>query len=155
MHFRDKFKGQYTDKTISQHLRQEVHSVVDAYLNRNFKKLEILQQASDGRLYRRRHIKTEHVVFSAILYDYANKNETNLLQLREMAERAGAPGVLFSMDEPTLRKVVEKIHEQGWIRYETTHNLDQARLKEDFTALDFLKAYYQNENPVPSGDRKS
>ncbi|HUU81211.1 MAG TPA: hypothetical protein VMW90_07165, partial [Acidobacteriota bacterium] len=73
----------------------------------------------------------------------------------EIAERAGAPGVLFSMDEPTLRKVVEKIHEQGWIRYETTHNLDQARLKEDFTALDFLKAYYQNENPVPSGDRKS
>jgi len=154
-YFREEFAGLYTEKTISQHLRQEVRSVVDAYLNRNFKKLEILQQASDGRLYRRRHINTEHVVFSAILYDYANRNETNLLQLREMVERAGAPGVLFSMDEPTLRKVVEKIHEKGWIRYETTHNLDQARLKEDFTALDFLKAYYQNENPVPSGDRKS
>ena len=154
-YFRKEFAGQYTDRTISKHLREEVRFVVDAYLNRNFKKLEILQQASDGRLYRRRHINTEHVVFSAILYDYANKNETNLLQLREIAERAGAPGVLFSMDEPTLRKVVEKIHEQGWIRYETTHNLDQARLKEDFTALDFLKAYYQNENPVPSGDRKS
>lgn len=49
-YFREKLKYQYTDKTISKHLREEVRFVVDAYINRNFKKLEILQQASDGIL---------------------------------------------------------------------------------------------------------
>ena len=151
MHFRDKFKGQYTDKTISQHLRQEVRFVVDAYLNRNFKKLEILQQASDGILYRRRPINTEPVVFSAVLYDYARNNEAHLLQLRELAERPGTPGVIFAMDELTLRQTVELLHERGWVRYESTHNLDQVRLKEGFEALDFLKAYYVTGAPKRSG----
>ena len=48
---RNVFSSQYSDKTLSQHLRQEIHVVVDAYLNRNFKKLEILfQNSSDFRL---------------------------------------------------------------------------------------------------------
>lgn len=150
-YFRDEFKGQYTDKTISKHLRQEVRFVVDAYLNRNFKKLEILQQASDGILYTRRHINTEPVVFSAILYDYARKNEAHLLQIRELSERPGTPGVIFSMDEPTLRQKVELLHERGWVRYESTHNLDQVRLREGFETLDFLKAYYETGEPKASG----
>ncbi|MBN1546049.1 MAG: DUF4007 family protein [Syntrophaceae bacterium] len=150
-YFRDEFKGQYTDKTISKHLRQEVWFVVDAYLNRNFKKLEILQQASDGILYPRRHINTESLVFSAILYDFARNNNTHLLQIRELSDRPGTPGVIFSMDEPTLRQKVELLHERGWVRYESTHNLNQVRLKEGFEALDFLKAYYKTGEPKPSG----
>lgn len=150
MHFRKEFAGHYTDKTISKHLREEVRFVVDAYLNRNFKKLEILQQASDGILYRRRHINTEPVVFSAVLYDYARNNEARLFQLRDLTERPGTPGVIFAMDEPTLRQAVELLHERGWVRYESTHNLDQVRLKEGFEALDFLKAYYQAGDPKPS-----
>ncbi len=148
---RNEFKGQYTDKTISKHLREEVRFIVDAYLNRNFKKLEILQQASDGILYRKRHINIEPLVFSAVLYDNASKSDAHLLQIKELSESPGTPGVIFAMDEPTLRQKLELLHECGWIRYESTHNLDQVRLKDGFEALDFLKAYYETGEPTPSG----
>ena len=148
-HLRDAFAGQYTDRTIGKHLREEVRFVVDAYLNRNFKKLELLHQTSDGRLYVRRYITADPLVFSSILYDYANKRESNLLQVVALTERPGSPGRLFAMDDPTIRKVVEQLHEKGWVRYEGTHNLDQIRLREGFTALEFLKAYYEDREPCP------
>jgi len=148
-HFQKEFAGQYTDRTISKHLREEVRFVVDAYLNRNFKKLRILQQASDGRLYERRYINVDPLVFSSTLYDYADKRETKLLQVMALTDRPGSPGRLFAMDDPTIRKVVEQLHEKGWVHYEGTHNLDQIRLREGFTALEFLKAYYEDREPCP------
>jgi hypothetical protein len=146
-YLRDAFAGQYTDRTIGKHLREEVRFVVDAYLNRNFKKLELLHQTSDGRLYARRYITIDPLVFSSILYDYADKRETKLLQVMALTEKPGSPGRLFAMDDPTIRKVVEQLHEKGWVHYEGTHNLDQIRLREGFTALEFLKAYYEEREP--------
>ena len=148
-HLRDAFAGQYTDRTIGKHLREEVRFVVDAYLNRNFKTLERLQPTSDGRLYERRYINVDPLVFSSILYDYADKRETKLLQVMALTDRPGSPGRLFAMDDPTIRKVVEQLHEKGWVHYEGTHNLDQIRLREGFTALEFLKAYYEDREPCP------
>ena len=143
---RNSLSGQYTDRTIGKHLQQEVRFVIDAYLNRNFKKLEILQQHSDGRLYRRRHLHVEPPILCAMIYDYAAGRGESLLQVREIAEAEGSPSLLFGFDGTTFRQAVELLHENGWLRYESTHNLDQIRLKEDFSALAFLKRYY--EGPV-------
>ncbi len=143
---RNSLSGQYTDRTIGKHLREEVRFVIDAYLNRNFKKLEILQQHSDGRLYRRRHLHMEPPILCAMIYDYAADRGESLLQVREIADVEGSPSLLFGFDETTFRQAIELLHENGWLRYESTHNLDQIRLKEDFTALTFLKRYY--EGPV-------
>ncbi len=148
-YLRSALAGKYTDRTMGKHLQQEVRFVVDAYLNRNFKKLELLHQTSDGRLYERRYINIDPLVFSSILYDYADKRETKLLQVTALTDRPGSPGRLFAMDDPTIRKVVEQLHEKGWVHYEGTHNLDQIRLREGFTALEFLKAYYEDREPCP------
>ncbi len=137
------FSSQYSDKTLSQHLRQEIHVVIDAYLNRNFKKLEMLQQHSDGRLYRRSHLHVEPLILCAMIYDYAAGRGESLLQVREIAEAEGSPSLVFGFDETTFRRAIELLHENGWLRYESTHNLDQIRLKEDFSALAFLKRYYE------------
>jgi len=146
---RNSLSGQYTDRTIGKHLQQEVRFVIDAYLNRNFKKLEILQQHSDGRLYRRRHLHVEPPILCAMIYDYAAGHGESLLQVREIAEAEGSPSLLFGFDETTFRQAIEPLHENGWLRYESTHNLDQIRLKEDYSAAAFLKRYY--EDPVEKG----
>ncbi|MCK4815464.1 DUF4007 family protein [bacterium] len=146
-YLRSALAGKYTDRTMGKHLQQEVRFVIDAYLNRNFKKLELLHQTSDGRLYARRYITIDPLVFSSILYDYADKRETKLLQVMALTDRPGSPGRLFAMDDPTIRSVVEQLHEKGWVHYEGTHNLDQIRLREGFTALEFLKAYYEEREP--------
>ena len=150
-YLRNAFAGKYTDRTIGKHLYEEVRFVVDAYLNRNFKKLELLHQTPDGILYRRRYTNLDPLVFSAMLYDYGLKQGTNVLQVVDLVRTEGTPGILFAMDEATLRQLVEDLHQHGWVRYEGTHNLDQIRLKEDFRALDFLTAYYKGADPQPGG----
>ena len=141
---RNAFSGQYTDGTLGKHLHEEVRFIVDAYLNRNFKKLEILQQHSDGRLYRRRHLQVQPAIFSAMIYDYAAVRGERLLQVRNIAEAAGSPPLLFGFDETTLQQAIERLHENGWVRYESTHNLDQVRLRDGSSALTFLKLYYED-----------
>ena len=147
-HLRGMLAGQYTERTIGKHLQEEVRFVADAYLNRNFSRLELLYRSSDGRISRRRYARPDRRVFAAILYDYAMAHATRLLQVKGLWETAGAPGFLFALDQDALRIILEALHEKGWIRFESTHNLDQVRLKSEFTWLHFLSAYYEDREPL-------
>lgn len=138
---------QYTDRTVGKHLHEEVRFVVDAYLKGNFKKLEILYQSTDGLLFRKRRLAVVPVVFCAMMYDYAAGRGENLLQVREVGEAKGSPPFLFGFDETTFRQAIEFLHENGWLRYESTHNLDQVRLRDGLSALSLLKSYYENPTP--------
>ena len=50
-------------------------------------------------------------------------------------------------DPVDMIKLVEGLHDRGWLRYETTHNLDQIRLKPGFSAIEFLTAHFENREP--------
>ena len=142
--------GQYTDRTIGKHLREEVRFVSDAYLNRNFKKLGILHGASDGRLYRRRATELTPKILTAMIYDFSRRAETDLIQIDVLMTQPGSPGMLFAMERETLREMVEALHRNGWVRYEFTHNLDQIRVQTGLSPVDFITAYYEDADPVPS-----
>jgi len=144
---REIYADQYTKRTIGKHLQQEVRFVLDAYLDRNFKRIEILHTTSDDMIYQRRHANVEPLIFAAILYDYAEEQQTKLLQISDLIQNPGAPGLLFGLDRESLRQIIEGLHEKGWIRYESTHNLDQIRLRSDFNSLEFLTAYYESREP--------
>ena len=149
---RDALAGQYTDRTIGKHLTEEVRFVADAYLERNFRKLELIYQDSKELLHRRRYLDPDLRVMAAILYDYADKQQSKLLQVNDLTSSPGSPGVVFALDEGTLGQLVEKLHESGWVRYESRHDLDQVRLRDEFSPLDFLSAYYEEREPVMSED---
>ena len=142
-YLRNTLSGQYTDRTMGKHLREEVRFVVDAYLNGNFKKLGMLLQDGAGLLYRRPHLPLESLILCAMLYDYAASRNATLLQVSEIADAEGAPARLFGMDEKVFRQAIENLHENGLLRYESTHTLDQIRLREGFSALALLRQYYE------------
>jgi len=148
---RDLFRGQYTDRTIGKHLHEEVRFVADAYLARNFKKLQLLYEGVDGKIARRRHAEPQPEMLAAMLYDYGERQKTRLLQVNELVELPGTPGLLVAMDEGTLRERLEDLHGRGWVRLETTHNLNQVRLLEGFGAVAFLSAFYEQRTPVKAG----
>jgi DNA-binding transcriptional regulator PaaX len=79
-----------------------------------------------------------------MIYDYAAVRGERLLQVRNLAEATGSPALLFGFDETTLQQAIERLHENGWVRYESTHNLDQVRLRDGSSALTFLKLYYED-----------
>ncbi|MCK5682190.1 DUF4007 family protein [bacterium] len=147
-YFRGKLKGQYSDKTIRDHVPKEIRFVIDAYMERNFSKLELLQRSSDEQLYLRRYTQFAPLVLSAMIYDFCTAKETHLFQVGEMAVSPGSPAVIFGLDTALFRLQIEGLHDRGWLRYETTHNLDQIRLKPGFSALEFLTAYFAGCEPL-------
>lgn len=144
---RNKLAGLYSNRTIKKSLYEEVRFVIDAYLKRNFNKLELLCLSSDSRFYRRRYSNFNKLVFSAMVYDFCTTRNTQLFQVSEMAVTPGSPAVVFGLDVTTFRHQIEILHDQGWLRYETTHNLDQIRLKTGFSAIEFLTSHFENRDP--------
>ena len=148
LHFRHRLTGQYSERTLGQKLEEEVRLVTDGYFNQNFSKLGILQRTPDGKLYRRRYVSFELPVMAAIVYDQAERAGTHLLQALDLSASPGSPGYVFGAEDASFRQRLEALHERGWIRHETTHGLDQIRLKPDFTAFCFLQAHYEGREPA-------
>jgi hypothetical protein len=144
---RTELAGKLTPKTLGTGLREEIRFILDAYLERNFNKLGLLQQSPDGRIYRRRYTNFIPLVLCAMIYDYCSINDDRLSQVTEIAIKPGSPAVVFGLDTASFRQQVELLHEHGWLRYETTHNLDQIRLKPGYSALEFLSAYFEDREP--------
>lgn len=145
--------GKYSKRTISKGLYKEVRFVIDAYMKRNFSKLEILHQLSDERLYRRPYTGFAPLVFVAMIYDFCATNEAHLSQVAEMATTPGSPAMVFGLDAASFRQQIEGLHDRGWLRYETTHNLDQIRLKPGFCALEFLTAHFEDREHHASSNQ--
>ena len=146
-YFKKKLKGRYSDKTINDHVPKEIRFIVDAYTKRNFNKLEILHISADDQLYRHRYTSFTPLVLTAMIYDFCAANETQLSQVGELAVTSGSPAMVFGLDAALFRQQVEGLHDRGWLRYETTHNLDQIRLKPGFSAIEFLTAHFENREP--------
>ena len=151
-YFKKKLKGRYSDKTINDHVPKEIRFIVDAYTKRNFNKLEILHISTDDQLYRRRYTSFTPLVLTAMIYDFCNANKAKLSQVGEMAVTPGSPAMVFGLDMASFRQQIEGLHDRGWLRYETTHNLDQIRLKPDFSALEFLTAHFEDREPLQNDE---
>jgi hypothetical protein len=147
-YFKHSLAALYTDHSLKDHLGKEVRFLVDAYLNQNFAKLKLLSQSIDEKFFIRRYTEIDPLIISAMLYDYAILQNTQLIQIMELAEHPGSPAIVFGLDHKSLRLQVEKLHDLGWLRYETTHNLDQIRLKKGYSYLEFLSAYYEDRTPL-------
>ncbi|MDO9566074.1 MAG: DUF4007 family protein [Candidatus Desulfaltia sp.] len=151
-YFKKKLKGRYSDKTVNDHVPKEIRFIVDAYTKRNFNKLEILHISTDDQLYRRRYTSFTPLVLTAMIYDFCAANEAQLSQVGETAVTPGSPAMVFGLDAALFRQQVEGLHDRGWLRYETTHNLDQIRLKPGFSAIEFLTAHFEDREPYPNDE---
>ena len=154
-YFKRKLRGQYSGKTVNDHVPKEVRFIVDAYTKRNFNKLEILHISTNDQLYRRRYTSFNPLVLTAMIYDFCAMNDAQLSQVSELAATPGSPAMVFGLDVALFRQQVEGLHDRGWLRYETTHNLDQIRLRPGFSAIEFLIAHFENREPKAGSDRPS
>ncbi|NQT60355.1 MAG: DUF4007 family protein [Bacteroidetes bacterium] len=153
--FKDILEGQFTEKSLKDHLLKELRFLIDLYLEKKFKKLELVYKDSSQRIFRVRYLKFTPLILTAMVYDFCEKRKTNLYQIEELVTAPGSPAVVFGVDSATFHQEIEKLHDFGWLRYETTHGLDQLRLKPDFSSIEFLKAYYEDRAPVITKKEKS
>lgn len=145
--FRDKLAGKYSDGSLVKHLAQEVRFLVDAYTVRNLSKLNLLSELPDKALALRRSTGLLPQVQAAMIYAIAERFQTSLFPFEYLHSRPGSPGRIFAQDSGSLRQAVESLHQREWLRFEVRHGLDQIRLIEGYSSLEFLAAAYENRAP--------
>jgi hypothetical protein len=145
--FRETLEGLYSKESLTKHVRKELRFLLDAYTGDKLKRLEVLLETSDGRYMRGRHRLTNPLVAAAIIYRYCEAMNRHVCSIDELCGEKGAPGLLFGMSRAGLREMVEGLHEMRWVRYETTHSLDQIRLISGFDSMEFTRACYEGRSP--------
>ena len=151
-YFQKTLSEEYTEYSLKQHAAKEIRFVLDAYLEQHFQKLLLLHQDEEGNIYRRRYTRCTPLVLCAMIYDFCATQRTHFSQVSELAAASGSPALIFGLDDETFRQQIEGLHDRGWLRYESTHNLDQIRLKPGFSALEFLRAHFENREPLTIDD---
>lgn len=146
-YFMYNLRDNYSEKSLKSHIHKEVRFIIDAYTEKNFNRLKLLQQLPDESYYLVRHADLSPWVLAATIYHYCSARNINLFQIGETASTPGSPAMLFGIDADTFRHLLEDIHDRGWIRYETTHNLDQVRLRQGYTPLEFIAAHFEDRKP--------
>lgn len=144
---RQKLAGGYSKGSLIKHVAHEVRFVLDAYTDKSFSKLKLLRQEPGGGWVLDPLLTLQPYSLAAVIYQYAKRFATRLLPYAALHEQAGSPGRVFGLKGPILREMVEGLHQKGWIRFEVRHGLDQVRLVEDFDALSFIEAGYENREP--------
>lgn len=145
---RQELAGQYSERTLKKVIQEEVRFVVDAYQDQRFSALGLFLKNIDDSLHLQRYVRMESAILCAMLYDFARQHQRRVFELDELARLPGSPAVVFGIDQNALRSLVEALHDRGWLRYETTHNLDQLRLKPGYDATEFIRAFYEHREPV-------
>lgn len=146
---RQKLVGQYSAASLMKHVAHEVRFILDAYLLRNFKKLNLLTELPEKTFALRRYTGLQPLSLAAMIYQVGQRSGARLVPFDDLSTQPGSPGRVFSLDAGTLRQMVETIHQREWLRFEVRHGLDQLRLTDGFEPLEFIAAAYGNRAPQP------
>jgi len=147
---RDKLAGQYSPRSLVKHVAHEVRFLLDAYTVKNFKKLNLLAETLEKTIALRRYTALQPHTLAAMIYLVGQQHQARLVSFSDLHAEPGSPGRVFGIDSATLRQMVETLHQKAWIRFEVRHGLDQIRLLDGFTHLEFLAAAYENRPPQPT-----
>ena len=146
---RQQLAGQYTDASLKKHVAHEVRFILDAYLVRNFKKLNLISETPEHTYAVRRYSSLQPLTLAAMIYAGGARSGARVVPFAEVQAQPGSPGRIFALDAGTLRQMIETLHQREWVRYEVRHGLDQIRLLDGFEPLEFLAAAYENRAPRP------
>ncbi len=146
-YFREFLAGSYSQNSLKEHLGKEIRFVVQAYIDNVFSKISVVAIDQHNLLQKRRYLHPTPLIFGAILYHYGEKVGTELLQVEELLDMPGSPTTIFFMDRNVFDGTIELLHDKGYLRYEGTHDLNQIRLKEEYTTNSFLEAFFENREP--------
>lgn len=146
---REKLAGQYSARSLVKHVANEVRFILDAYTVKAFKRLELITQTPEQTLLLGRHAALSPQALAAAIYTFAASYRAQVVPFDDLYATAGSPGRVFGLEAPLMRQMVENLHQKGWLRFEVRHGLDQVRLGQGLSPLEFLQAAYESREPEP------
>jgi len=141
----DDLRSRYSEYSIRTHVRKEVNTMLDAYLNQNFSRLAYLRADGDGSaLSYRQPVPALVLAASIASFRDANRPEDSAIFIPDLLSSLGSPGVVFQMLEMQLRTLLEELKTQPGFSLESRADLDQVRLDQNLRDMDWMKCYYEN-----------
>jgi len=141
----DDLRSWYSEKSIVKHVRQEVNTFLDAYINQSFSRLVYLKQDNDWYTLGYRQPIPALILAASIAHfrDDQRAGDT-AISIPDLCNAPNSPGVVFQMAEDNLRHMLEELKIQPSFSLESRADLDQVRISPDMNDIAWMKRYYEN-----------
>ncbi len=132
-----------TEHSIQSHVLKELNTVLDAYTNQYFARLNYLHLENDTYILG----KAESVppfVLGACIVCFRDRHRSNdtAVSVTDLLSTSNGPGVVLQLVEDRLRGLLEQLKVQPGFSLESQADLDQVRLTDNTPAYAWMERYY-------------
>jgi len=140
----------FMEKSMKTKLPKEIASVLDAYGERRFKRLHILEKISSGEYVRSKVVQINPLPFLYCLLHFRDEyfSGSTGLAIKDIMQTVNSPGKVFYLQKYKINGLLNKLHDMGLIRIEKFGDLNQIRFAEGLTKNSVIQKIYSDEECV-------
>ncbi len=139
----DDLRQWFSDYTLKAHVLKEINTVLDAYTRQRLSRLAYLRANGDAyMLAYREPIPALVLVASIVHFRDQERPGDSAVTIPDLLTAPNSPGVVFQLGEDRLRAVLEDLKTQPGLSLESRADLDQLRLTDDTTDVEWMRRYY-------------
>lgn len=133
----------FSEQSIQKHVLKEVNTVLDAYTNQRLARLAFLRADGDGYMLAYREPVPALVLAASIarFRDLYRSGDT-AVPVPDLLAAPNSPGVVLQLGEERLRAMLEELKTQPGLSLESRADLDQVRLTDGASYVEWMKRYY-------------
>ena len=141
----DDLRQWFSDYTLKKHVLQEINTVLDAYTRQRLSRLAYLRADGDGyALAYCEPIPTRVFVASLVHFRDQARPGASAVAIPDVLTAPNGPGVVCQLGEDRLRALLEEVKTQPGLSLESRADLDQLRLTDATSAVEWMRRYYAN-----------
>lgn len=147
MNIYDFLKDSISEYTYKHHIRKELSTIIDGYINQRLFNLGIIYKSEDDEnIYTiARNQEVPNIILLAACIDFRDRyfKGATALEINEICYGENSPGKIFFLDEYVVRGKLEELKRYKLIEIESRGDLDQIRISTDVDFEDILRMYYK------------
>lgn len=137
-------KDQISEYSFKKHVRQEISTVIKTYTETLLKSLNLIEEDYDDRYLVNKSPDIDDAILMACIYEYRSRffDGATALPIKELISGENGVARVFTLNDYSFRKALERMKNQGWISIESRGNLDQIRLQNGNHTVEYMNEYY-------------
>lgn len=138
----------YSSNTMTKKLPAEISSVLSAYAESKFSRLNILKRIDNSKYKKLEPKLIDPYSFLYSLLHFRDKFYCGAtgLEIKSIIEEENSPGRVFFLKDYQVIQLIDKLHDMGLIVKETFGDLSQIRFNKKMDKNFILNKIYGNEN---------
>ncbi len=132
-----------TEYSIQKHVLQELNTVLDAYTNQYFARLDYLHLDNDTYALGRAE-SLSPLVLGACIVCFRDRHRSNdtAISVTDLLTTSDGPGVVLQLEGNSLRILLEQLKVEPGFSLESQADLDQVRLTDNTPDYIWMERYY-------------